>query len=126
MHPAWVDETTPPIHSLFVNLALSDMPAVQVLPCEVDVPERYPALGIEFLNVSDACDFPSWATDRDLRAGHLDAIANFLPAIITETRTHDALGEGPISALTLTLSTGLTLTIRHIYPPMTLGIDLLT
>lgn len=123
VHPAWVDATTPEICSGFVNLAISDSSAVQVLPCEVDVPDQYPSLGIELLDIDYPPNFQRWESGDVSNAECLVEMSSFLPAKIIRIRAWDSMGEGAISAVDLVLSTGVTMTIRHIFPPMTVGID---
>lgn len=124
VHPAWKDATTPEICSGFVNLAISNASAVQILPCEVDASDQYPSLGIELLAIDHVPHLHRWVNGVTVSAEILTEMISSLPATITHIRMWDSMGEGPVSAVDFVLSTGVTLTIRHIFPPMTLGIDL--
>ena len=123
-HPAWVDQTTATIATVLVRLTLAQSPMVQVAPCEVEIPGAYPALGIKLQEVSEATEMPAGWPEDWKASTQIDEIQKYLPATISEVRVWDALGEGPDSAVQLVLATGLTLTVRHQYPPMTLGVDL--
>lgn len=122
VHEAWADANSPSVATYFVNLELADSPVAQVLPCEVQVPDQYPSLGIELREWRDSPEIQRGPDGAEFSAGRFPEVAPFLPASITELRLWDSLGEGPVSAVDLILSTGPTLTIRHIYPPMMLGI----
>lgn len=124
VHPAWADETSAPM-TFGVNLVFTNAPPIQVRPCEVSLLDAYPTLGIEAapcvgpleaLEVEGAEDFPMVQSEE---------LRQYLPAAIAEVKVWDSLGEGPDSAIQLVLTTGLTLTIRHQYPPMTLGIEII-
>lgn len=123
-HPAWEDGTTATISTGLVKFALVGGSSVQVLPCEIPIPGAYPALGIEFHEALHAHDVPpTWP--EGLRAlEQLDEVQRHLPGTIAHVRVWDALGEGPESAIQLILGTGVALTVRHTYPPMTLGLDI--
>ena len=122
-HPAWVDSTAPQIATYAANLELAgDTRCVQVRPCEVPVPDKYPALGIELCDWSDApgvqrCGQAKYAVATPEELQHL------LPAAIEDVRLWDPMGEGTVSGIDLLLSTGATLTLRHVFPPMMLGLD---
>jgi hypothetical protein len=123
VHPAWVDASSPNIATCIVNLEFTNLPATQVSPCEVPVLNRFPALGIELGDWSGSPEIQRWPDGSEFALHQLAEAASYLPASISSVRLWDSLGEGPVSAVDLVLSTGLMLTIRHIYPPMTLGID---
>lgn len=97
---------------------------VQVSPCETPMPGAYPALGIKLEEGSESTTMPVGWPENWTASEQLDEIQKCLPAAITDVRVWDSLGEGPDSAVQLVLATGLTLTIRHQYPPMTLGVDI--
>jgi hypothetical protein len=123
-HAAWSDQTTPDIQSLFVNLACTGVPVVRVVPCEVDDPLRFPALGIELQEVDDSPDYGRWYEGTLTQAEVLSELASYLPAVIVQVRLWDAMGDGPDSALDVVLENGIKLTVRHIMPPMSLGIEI--
>ena len=123
-HPAWVDGTTAAISTDLVNFSLVGGSSVQVLPCEVPIAGAYPALGIEFHESLHAQDVPPTSPEGWPALEQLDEVKRHLPGTIAQVRVWDALGEGPESAIQLILGTGLALTVRHTYPPMTLGLDI--
>lgn len=123
-HPAWVDATTAAISTDLVTFALVGGSSVQVLPCEVSIPGAYPALGIEFHELLHPQDVPPTWPEGWRALEQLDEIQRHLPSTIAQVRVWDALGEGPESAIQLILGAGVALTVRHTYPPMTLGLDI--
>jgi hypothetical protein len=123
IHKAWIDARSPSIATYYVNLELASSPSAQVQPCEVQVPNSYPSLGIELREWSDSPAIQRAPDGAEFAVERLAEATRFLPAFLTDVRLWDSLGEGPVSAVDLVLSTGLTLTVRHVYPPMMLGID---
>jgi len=121
-HQAWVDSSTPQIATYAANLELAESRCVQLRPCEVPMPEKYPALGIEMDDWPDAPGIQRWGKEEIIVETPKE-IQQFLPAIIQSVKPWDSMGEGPISALDVILSTGVTLTLRHVFPPMMLGVD---
>jgi hypothetical protein len=122
VHPAWREQTTPALASGFANLDLAEMQTVKVQPCEVEQDQgKYPSLGIELQIVSDPPMIHRWSEGGEVGASRCGE--SFLPSRVAAVRIWDALGEGPNSALALTLENGRMVVIRHIYPPMTLGIE---
>ena len=60
-HPAWVDSSTPQIATYAANLELAgEARCVQVCPCEVEMPGKYPALGIELRDWPAAPGIQRW------------------------------------------------------------------
>src|SRR5512139_1106803 len=106
VHEAWADASSPSIATYFVNLELADSPVAQVLPCEVQVPDHYPSLGIELREWRDSPEIQRGPDGTEFSVSRLPEVAPFLPASITELRLWDSLGEGPVSAVDLILSTG--------------------
>lgn len=125
-HPAWVDCSTPQIATYAANLELAESVSVQVRPCEVPIPNQhqYPALGIEMIDWSEPPGIQRWPGAPEFAVSTPAEVAPFLPATISDIRLWDSMGEGPVSALDLLLSTGPTLTLRHVFPPMMLGLDI--
>lgn len=125
-HPAWADHTSPQIATYAANLELSENgPCVQVLPCEVPIPNAYPALGIELCDWPESPGVQRW-NEEEYAVETPKELAHFLPADIETIRLWDSMGEGVTSALDLVLSTGATITLRHVFPPMMLGVDVHT
>jgi hypothetical protein len=121
VHPAWVDETTAAICTHVVSFSFSGASSVQVVPCEVPIHNAYPALGIDVQELPP----PSVVPEGLQALERLDEIQDCLPASVAGVRVWDALGEGPDSAIEVALETGVTLIVRHMYPPMSLGVDVL-
>lgn len=122
-HPAWVDSSTPQIATYAANLELAGKTrCVQVCPCEVEIPGRYPALGIELREWPEAPGIQRWDGGECVVVTP-EELQQLLPATIEDIRLWDSMGEGPLSALDLVLSSGATLTLRHVFPPMMLGLD---
>lgn len=121
MHPAWEDETTAAICTHVVSFAFYGAPSVQVVPCEIPIHNAYPALGIDVQQSPPPSGLLEELQAREL----LHEIQECLPARVTGVRVWDALGEGPVSAIQVALETGITLIVRHMYPPMSLGVDVL-
>jgi hypothetical protein len=120
----WIDTKTPALQSCFVNLLITGLPVIHIVPTEVEIPGKHPALGVI---VEEQQALPSegyWYEGTQLGAIAAPEIAPYLPSAIVEAKIWDALGEGPDSALTLILANGVNLSIRHIYPPMLLGIEI--
>ena len=122
-HSAWVDNATPQIATYAANLELEgDGRCVQVRPCEVSLPGKYPALGIELRDWPESPGIQRW-DGGEFAVPTPEALQQLLPATIQDVRLWDSMGEGPVSAVDLVLSSGATLTLRHVFPPMMLGVD---
>jgi hypothetical protein len=122
-HAAWVDNSTPQIATYAANLELVDSISVQVRPCEVPIPNQYPALGIEMIDWAEPPRIQRWPGGPEFSVSTPSDVVPFLPAIISDVHLWDSMGEGSVSAIDLVLSTGPTLTLRHVFPPMMLGLD---
>lgn len=124
-HPAWVDNSTPQIATYAVTLELGGDVCVQVRPCEVAVQDKYPALAIELHDWSGPVNVQRWARgEYEVRTP--EEIKALLPTEIRDVRLWDSMGDGVVSALDLLLSNGVTFTLRHVFPPMMLGVDVHT
>jgi len=123
-HPAWIDESSPQIATYAATLELAGTGCVQVNPCEVEIPNAYPALGIELRECLGSVGFLRWQNGEEYAVATPEAVYQLLPATIEKVRTWDSMGEGVISALDIVLSTGHTLTLRHVFPPLMLGLDI--
>jgi hypothetical protein len=121
VHPAWVDETTAAICTHVVCFSFSAASSVQVVPCEVPIHNAYPALGIDVQELPPRSVLPEVLQTLE----RLTEIQKCLPAMVAGVRVWDALGEGPDSAIEIALETGETLIVRHMYPPMSLGVEVL-
>lgn len=122
-HSAWVDSSTPQIATYAANLELAgEAHCVQVRPCEIPIPSEYPALGIELCDWPEPPGIQRW-DGGEYAVATPGELQQLLPATIQDVRLWDSMGEGTVSALDLVLSTGATLTLRHVFPPMMLGVD---
>ena len=88
------------------------------------MPNAYPALGIELREWLGPADIQRWENGEEYAAATPREVQQLLPATIQEVRPWDSMGEGAISALDIVLSTGPTLTLRHVFPPLMLGLDI--
>jgi hypothetical protein len=124
VHPAWVDNLTLPIVGFDALLEFADESFIKISPCEVDLgPDRYPGLGLALQHcTSEALSFIS-------HSGHIvDAVllaeaAALVPFSIARIEESDPLGEDTASQYSLTTNNGHLVTFRHMFPPMTLGMD---
>jgi hypothetical protein len=123
-HPAWVDESSPQIATYAATLELAGSSCVQVHPCEVPIANAYPALGIELREWLGPAGIQRWENGDEYAVTAPEDVQQLLPATIEKVRPWDSMGEGRISALDIVLSTGATLTLRHVFPPMMLGVDI--
>ena len=124
VHPAWVDEFTLPIVGYDAFLELADGELLRITACEIDLgTERYPGLGLS-LERCNANDLKFVARSGDVvNAVQLTETASFLPSPITGVEESDPLGQDTISELRVTTYNGLRIVFRHIFPPLTLGIE---
>ena len=123
VHPAWINALTTPVATTAAFLVLADgRQLISVAPCEVAMPERYPALGLAL----ERCGRESIRLVRPdgsvIDAAPLAAAAKLVPFTIASVETSDPLEEGAVSQLSLTGSESQLITFRHIMPPMTLGV----
>jgi hypothetical protein len=91
------------------------------LPCEVAIDNAYPALGLDVRELATQ-SIPFYGLRTLVQ---FDEIQQYLPARIVDVSVWDALGEGPDSGIRISLETGIALVVRHIYPPMSLGLEVL-
>ena len=96
---------------------------VHINPCEVELSNgKYPALGLEVLSKQDnSTDLPQH-DGRIIKATSLDQAAEILPFAIFSLAESDPLEEGTTTEYTFISEKDDRLVIRHIMPPMTLGI----
>ena len=110
VHPAWVDDTNEGFLICYeIQLVFDDGTMYLAQPCEHSIEGRYPALGLR-LNSIDSLTvenvFPVEGT----------------PVLVTNVISSDNLGEDVVNQWVLNLENGMHLVIRHVYPPMSLGI----
>ena len=122
VHPAWVGELTLPIVGFDAFLELTDGELIQISPCEVNLgPDRYPGLGLALQPcAAEALQFVA-PSGRSVEAVPLAEVTPFLPFSIAEIEESDPLGEDTVSQYSLATDNGWRVILRHIFPPMTLG-----
>ena len=123
IHPAWVDEATTPVATTDAFLVLEGGTLAKVSPCEVSLDShRYPSLGLEVR----ACSHESLALTttggRVVMPTRVEELCTLLPLRVETVVESDPLGEGAVSEVTILGSVGRAIILRHIMPPMTLGI----
>ena len=111
VHPAWQDETNEGFLICYdINLVFADQEFYSVKPCEVDIIDRYPGLGLMLEEV-------------DNLESSIPSVVSGLPLRISEIIQSDHLGEDVINQYVFVLENGTNLVIRHVFPPMSLGIN---
>jgi hypothetical protein len=125
VHPAWIDANTFPIAAGDAVIELSDGNFVKISPCEVSLgPDRYPALGLEAQPCSEReLRFRS-ANGEIVEAEQLVESASLVQFHISRVDALDPLGEGQATQYSFHADDGDLIEIRHMMPPMTLGIRL--
>ena len=123
--PAWIDSFTLPIQTSIAYLRFSSHDIFAIRADEFDIPNRkYPSLGLSILKVNQAPS-PELHKGMDMpeliRLNDPDAV---LPDTIIGTQNSDPLGEGAISQFLFELAGGNSFVFRHVFPPTTLGIDI--
>jgi hypothetical protein len=121
--PAWVDELTTSIVTSAAFLQLVDGILVRVEPCEVESrPGGYPDLGLSL----EICEASALRMSTDAGKPRLalpvDAAAPLLPFTIVRADESDPLKERGAIEFRLIGARGEQLVLRHILPPITLGI----
>lgn len=123
LHPAWIDANTLPIVAVHAFLEFGDGTIAKVSPCEINLsPDKYPSLGLE-LHVVERAALQFSHGDRIIRAVPLSEAASFLPFVVAGVECSDPLEEGAVSQYLLRASGGQIVILRHIMPPITLGIS---
>jgi hypothetical protein len=121
VHPAWVDANTLPIVASDAFLEFADGELVRISPCEVDLPDRYPALGLEL----QCCGCESMrivaAGGDTFEAIPLEEAIGLMPFFVAGIETSNPLGDEVVSQVALA-DGNRRLVFRHIMPPMSLGI----
>jgi hypothetical protein len=124
VHPAWIDELTTPIVTSAAFIQFSDGQLVRVDPCEVESRTGgYPDLGLSITAVgADALRLDRGGTKSQF-AQPVEASAPLLPFEILSAEESDPLVERGAIEFRLSARNGDLLILRHIMPPMTLGIE---
>jgi hypothetical protein len=124
VHPAWIDRHTLPIVAFDSFLEFSDGALVRISPCEVGMgANSYPTLGLELQPCTlGALHFLS-RSGRRVDATALEEASPFTPFAVAGIEASDPLGQGTTTQYSLTTGNGHRVTFRHIFPPLTLGIE---
>lgn len=110
VHPAWQDDTNEGFLICYdVNLVFDDQSIFLVQPREVEITGRYPGLGLSLEEI-EAVNLPSLFK------------ISCLPMRVEEVLQTDCLGEDVINQYIIALENGSKIVIRHVFPPMTMGI----
>jgi len=111
VYPAWQDEINEGFLICYdINLLFQGQESYSVKPCEVDIIDRYPGLGLML-------------EDVDKLESSIPFNITGLPLRVSEIVQSDHLGEDVINQYVFVLENGANLVIRHVFPPMTLGIN---
>jgi hypothetical protein len=81
---------------------------------EVKTEGQYPILGITASVVDETPE----------GVPHCEPMQEILPAVITGITQSDSLGEGATSCYELSLAGPVQFILKHVYPPMTLGVQI--
>jgi hypothetical protein len=112
VHPAWKDDTNEGFLICYsIELLFDDESTFTIQPCEVELQDRFPALGLE---VSEG---------KLQEQSYLIEMVG-LPSKILEIEQADYLGEGVENQMEFTLKNDKKVVIRHVFPPMTLGLKI--
>lgn len=109
-HPEWVDDSNEDFLICYeAQLVFDDGTIYVIRPCEENLEGRYPALGLSLEQVDSI------------------SLENVFPVAesavkVTEVLSTDHLGEEVINQWLFSLENNMHLIIRHVYPPMSLGI----
>jgi hypothetical protein len=114
VHPAWRDETNKGFLICYdINLVFQGQESYSIKPCEVDVADHFSGLGLMVEKV-------------DTLESSIPFNITNLPLRINEIVQSDHLGEDVINQYVFLLENGSSLEIRHVFPPMTLGINVVS
>jgi len=122
IHPAWVNEDTLPINTWSVFLFFAGNEIIQIEACEINIPDQFPALGLsinEFTNTSTTYKGMSGKSVEAVSVKESEAI---LPGKVTRVTESDPLGEDVTTQYTFEIAEPSEIWIRHIMPPMTIGL----
>jgi len=123
-HPAWIDELTTPIVTSAAFIQLSDGVLVRVDPCEVaSRTGGYPDLGLSIALVGADALRLDLGNNKTQFAQPVGAAAPLLPFEILSVEESDPLVDRGAIEFRLGGRNGDLLILRHIMPPMTLGIE---
>ena len=123
VHPAWIDANTFPIAAGDAVIEFSDGEFIKISTCEVDLgPDRYPALGLEAQPCSESDLRIHNSNGQIVEARKLEESISLMPFHIARIDALDPMGEDTTTQYSLHAADGGLVEIRHMMPPMTLGI----
>ena len=123
-HPAWKDELTTPIVTSAAFIQFNDGLLVRVEPCEVESRTGgYPDLGLSIASVKADAFRLDLGNKKSLFAHPVEAVAPLLPFRILSAEESDPMVDRGAVEFRLGGGNNDLLIIRHIMPPMTLGIE---
>ncbi len=110
VHPAWKDDTNDSFLICYeLILSFEDDSHYLIQPCEVDLPDRFPALGLSIEQVKSSGPKSVFTAFEQLNR-------------VVDIEQSDFLGEDTINQYSLTLDNQKKVIIRHVLPPMSMGI----
>ncbi len=112
VHAAWQDDTNEGFLICYdINLLFDDQTIFLVKPCEIGIAGRYPGMALSLEKIESVnCQSPF--------------NASCLPMKVDEVIQTDYLGEGAVNEIILVLVNKCRIIIRHVFPPMTMGVKL--
>lgn len=112
VHSAWKDDTNEGFLICYsISLVFDDQYTFTIQPCEVELADRFPALGLE-------------VSEGGFQEQYFLLEMDSLPSRILGIKQNDYLGEGVENQMEFTLKNHKKILIRHVFPPMTLGIKI--
>lgn len=112
VHAAWQDDTNEGFLICYeINLVFDDQSIFSIQPCEMDISDRYSELGLSL---------------KKIETVNCQSLFNisYLPMQVGKVVRTDYLGEGSVNEIILILANKNRIIIRHVFPPMTIGIKL--
>jgi hypothetical protein len=123
VHPAWVTEATTPVVTTDAFLVFEGGMIARVGPCEVSLDaNRYPSLGLEVQACSQEALAFTTPAGKAIMPTRVEELIQFLPLRIQSVVESDPLREGAVSEICVLGQAGRAIILRHIMPPMTLGL----
>ena len=112
VHKAWQDDTNQGFLICYeIGLVFDDQTSYVIEPDEVNVKGQYPALGLSLCQ-------------KNLQSLTSSFKVPNLPQRVGSVVQDDYLGENAINQYILKLTSGEHIIIRHVFPPMSMGIKL--
>ncbi|CAM3662905.1 MULTISPECIES: hypothetical protein [Pseudoalteromonas] len=112
VHPAWKDDTNDCFLICYeLIFSFEDGSHYLVKPCELDLPDRFPALGLSIDQVNSSRPKSVFTAFEQ-------------PNRVVGIEQSDFLGEDTINQYSLILDNQQRIIIRHVFPPMSMGIKI--